>query len=161
MPWLILVGHTTTCNDLVALHAASCKLLFIAGGTVDFLLTGDEALGADGSFADTATETFLMPLACLILHLLCASSEDLSAAIAARSELGIIAIAAVDLVSFGPKLLIYQGHTALVAQEAGLMPVLVFVGQILGVDSDRLVAFFADIGEYRLVALDAVRVVIP
>jgi hypothetical protein len=59
-------------THLVAFDTASSKLFLIAGGTVDFLLTRDEALGAYGSFAYTATEAFLMPLTCLVLHLLCA-----------------------------------------------------------------------------------------
>jgi hypothetical protein len=58
-------------------------------------------------------------------------SEDFSAAIAARSELRVIAVAAVDLIGLGAELLVHQGDTALVAQEAGFMPVLVFVGQVL------------------------------
>jgi len=57
-------------TNLVAFDTACSKLFFVAGGTVDFLLARDEALGAYGSFAYTATETFLMPLTCLVLHLL-------------------------------------------------------------------------------------------
>jgi hypothetical protein len=55
---------------LVAFDTACSELLLITGGTVDFLLARDEALGAYGSFAYTATETFLVPLTCLVLHLL-------------------------------------------------------------------------------------------
>jgi hypothetical protein len=58
-------------------------------------------------------------------------SEDFSAAIAAGSELCVIAVATVDLIGLGAELLVHQGDTAFVAQEAGLMPVLVFVGQVL------------------------------
>jgi hypothetical protein len=57
---------------LVTLDTAGSKLLLIAGGTVNLLLTRDETLGAYGSFAHTATETLLMPLTSLVLHLLCA-----------------------------------------------------------------------------------------
>lgn len=57
---------------LVALDTAGSKLLLIAGSAVDLLLTRDEALGAYGGFAYTATEAFLMPLTCLVFHLLCA-----------------------------------------------------------------------------------------
>lgn len=60
------------------------------------------------------------------------STEDLSAAIAARSELRVVAVAAVNLVELGAELLVYQRDAALGAQEARLMPVLVFVRQILG-----------------------------
>lgn len=40
------------------------------------------------------------------------------------------------------------------------MPVLVFVGQVLRIDADRLVALLAHVGEHVLVALDAVRMLI-
>jgi hypothetical protein len=58
-------------------------------------------------------------------------SENLAASIAAGRELGIVAVAAVDFVRLGAELLVHQGHSALAAQEARLMPVLVFVGKVL------------------------------
>jgi hypothetical protein len=58
--------------------------------------------------------------------------------------LGVIAVATVDLVGLGPELLVHQGDTALVAQEAGFMPVLVLVGQVLQQAS------LADEGRYEL-----------
>lgn len=61
---------------LVALDTACSKLLLIAGGAVDLLLTRDEALGAYGGFAYTATEALFMPLTCLVLHLLCACQTN-------------------------------------------------------------------------------------
>jgi hypothetical protein len=108
MPRLILISDTTTCDYLVAFDTARSKLFLIAGGTVDFLLAGDEALGAYGSFAYTATETFLMPLTCLVLHLLRAGSEDLAASIAAGGKLGIVAIATVDLVCLRTELFVHE-----------------------------------------------------
>jgi hypothetical protein len=57
---------------LVALDTTGSKLFLIASGTINLLLTRDEALGAYGGFAYTATEALLMPLTCLVLHLLCA-----------------------------------------------------------------------------------------
>lgn len=57
--------------------------------------------------------------------------EDLSAAVTARGELGVIARAAEYLVHLGSKLFVHEGHLALVAQETFLMPVLVLVRQIL------------------------------
>lgn len=59
------------------------------------------------------------------------STEDVTAAIAAAGELGIIAVAAVDLVELGAELFIHQRDPALRAQETCFMPVLVFVRQIL------------------------------
>jgi hypothetical protein len=58
-------------------------------------------------------------------------SENLAASIATGRELGIVAVAAVDFVRLGAELLVHQGHSALAAQEARLVPVLVFVGKVL------------------------------
>lgn len=58
-------------------------------------------------------------------------TEHLAAAIAAAGKLGIVAVTAVDLVELGAELLIHQGDAALGAKEAGLMPVLVLVRQVL------------------------------
>merc|ERR1719412_131709 len=60
----------------------------------------------------------------------------------------------------GSELLVDEAGAALVAEEAGLVPVLLLVGQILAVDADDLAALVAVVGEHILVALDAVRVVI-
>jgi len=108
MPGLVLVGHASARNDLVAFHATSCKLLFVAGSAVDLLLPGDEALGPDGRFADAAAEALLVPLPRLVLHLLGSSSEDLAATVASRSKLSIVAVATVNLVGFAAELLVYE-----------------------------------------------------
>lgn len=55
------------------------------------------------------------------------STEDLAAAIAPACELSVVAVAAVDLVELGAELLVHQRHAALGAEEASLVPVLVFV----------------------------------
>lgn len=55
-------------------------------------------------------------------------TKHFAAAIATRGELRVIAIAAVDLVGLGAKLLVHQIQIAFEAQEARLVPVLVFVG---------------------------------
>ena len=60
----------------------------------------------------------------------------------------------------GSELLVDEAGAALVAEEAGLVPVLLLVGQILAVDADDLAALVAVVGKHILVALDAVRVVI-
>lgn len=58
-------------------------------------------------------------------------AENLAATVTARRELRVVAVAAVDLVGLGAELLVHQRHTALVAQEARLVPVLLLVRQIL------------------------------
>lgn len=160
MPRLVLVSHSSAGDDLIAFHTSSSKLFFVATCAVNLLLPGYEALGADRGLADAATETLLMPLPSLVLHLLRTCSEDLAAAIASGSKLGIIAVSAVDLVCLASKLLVYERHSALGAKEASLMPMLVLVGQVLRVDADDLRALIAGVGEDLLVALDAVRMVV-
>uniref|UniRef100_A0A7G3B5T7 Uncharacterized protein n=1 Tax=Lutzomyia longipalpis TaxID=7200 RepID=A0A7G3B5T7_LUTLO len=101
-----------------------------------------------------------MPLPRLVLHLLGAGSEDLATAIAPRSELHVIAIATVNSVRLGAKLLINQRNAALIAEEACLMPVLILVGEVLGVNSNYLVATLASVGKDILIALDAIGMII-
>ena len=55
---------------LSALDTLGCKLVLVAGGAVDLVLLGDEALGADGVGAHAAYEALLVPLPGLVLHLL-------------------------------------------------------------------------------------------
>lgn len=45
--------------------------------------------------------------------------------------MGVVAVAAVDLVHLATELFVHQGHSAPVAEEAGLVPVLILVRQIL------------------------------
>lgn len=59
------------------------------------------------------------------------SAEDLAASIATAGELSIVAVAAVDLVHLAAELFVHQGHSAPVAEEAGLVPMLILVRQIL------------------------------
>jgi len=161
VPRLVLVCHTSAGDDLIALDAASGELLFVASGAVDLLLARNEALGADGGLAHAASEARLVPLSRLVLHLLGSSFEDLATAVATRGELLVVAVAAEDLVQLGTELLVDQRDATLVAQETRLVPVLVLVRQILGVDADDLAALLAAVGEHALVAFDAVRVFIP
>ncbi|CAN7986490.1 unnamed protein product, partial [Ixodes hexagonus] len=161
---------------LVALDAPGGELLLVAGGAVNVVVSRNKASSSDGVLAGTAAETFVVPLVPLVLHLLGACTlaltcpEDLSAAIAARGEGSVVAGGAVHLLRLGPERLIHQGHTALAAEEASLVPMLLLVRQILrekqnakrvrhtylGVDSDGFGAFFARVGEDLLVAADAV-----
>lgn len=108
MPWVVLVGHTARGDDLTALDASSSELLLVAARTVDLLLTRDEALGADGGLAHTATEALLVPLTGLVLHLLVACSEDLSTSVAPGGELSIIARTTEDLLHLTAELLVHE-----------------------------------------------------
>jgi len=68
---MLLVRHAARGDDLVTLDAAGGELL-VAAGAVNLLLVQDEGLGADQRLADAAG-TLLVPLPCLVLHLLGAS----------------------------------------------------------------------------------------
>jgi len=131
MPGVVTVGHSALGDHLAALNTLGCKLLFIALSAVDIVLLGYEGLGADGVLAGAAHEALLVPLPGLVLHLLHSCFEHISTAVTPGGELRIIARSAVDPVSLRTKLFVHQAGSALVAEEAGLVPVLLFVGQIL------------------------------
>jgi len=59
-------------------------------------------------------------------------AKNFTATIATGRKLGIVAVSAVDLIRLSSELLVHQRQMALEAQETGLVPVLVFVGKILG-----------------------------
>lgn len=160
MPWFVFVCHTTTSDNLVTLDATGGEFLFVTLSTVDFLFTGNEALGTNRNLAYVTTETFLVPLSCFILHFLGTSSEDFVASIASGSKLLIVTASAVNPIALGSKLFIYKGFSTGSAQEASFMPVLVFIGQVLGVDANGSTAFLAGVSENGFVAGDAVRMVI-
>lgn len=58
-------------------------------------------------------------------------TEDLAASITTAGELGVVAVAAINLVNLATELFVHQGHSASVAEETGLMPMLILVRQIL------------------------------
>ena len=95
------------------------------------MLLGYEGLRPDGVGADAAGEALLMPLSCLVLHLLHPCFENISTGVTARGKLRVIAGTAVDTVSLGAELLVHEAGPALVAEEAGLVPVLLLVREVL------------------------------
>ena len=64
--------------------------------------------------------------------------EDVAAAVAPGGELGVVAGPAVDAVGLGAELLVHEAGGALAALEAGLVPVLLLVGQVLGQQSGHV-----------------------
>lgn len=136
VPWFILVSDSASLDDFGTFDTPGGELLFVAASAIDFLFSGDEALGADGGLAGTAREALFVPLTSLVFHLLGSCTEDLAASVASRSELGVVAVAAIDFLRLRSELLVDEGHSAFAAQEAGLVPVFVFVRQVLGVNTD-------------------------
>jgi len=160
MPGVVAVGDTSLRDDLAALDALGGKFLLVTFSTVDVMLLGDEGFCANRVLASTADKTLLVPLAGLVFHFLHTCFEDIPAAITPGGKLGIVARTAVDSVSFGSKLLVHQAAPALVAEEAGLMPMLFLVRQILGINANNFSTFIAVICKHILIAFDAVWVVI-
>lgn len=108
MPWFIAVSHSSLSDDFAALDALCGKLVLIAFRAIDVVVFWDEGLGSNRVFARTANKTFLMPLPCLVFHLLHASSEDVVASITPCGKLCIVARAAVNPIGFRAKLFINQ-----------------------------------------------------
>lgn len=156
MPRFILVCHAAAGNNLITLDATGSKLVFVTSGTIDFLFARNETLRSNWILAYNATETLLVPLPGLVLHFLRTGTEDLATSIASARKLGIVTVTTVNLVDLATELFIHQGDSALVAEKAGLVPMLVLVRKILGVDSNNFIAFLATIGKYTLVTLDTV-----
>lgn len=160
VPGGTLVRDAALVDHPLALQAALCKVLLVAGHTDHLLVSRDEALVADGLLAHRATEALLMPLLALVLKLLHTGLEDVGASIAASSKVVVMAIGAVQLVVSGGEGLVHQRVGAVHTLEALLMPMLVLVRQVLGVGADGRLAVLAAVGKQVLVALDAVRVLL-
>jgi len=148
------VGDASAGNYFVALNAFCSELVLVASSAVDVILLGDEGFGSDGVLANTAHKTLLVPLSGLVLHLLHPRLEHVVADHAPGGELGVVAGAAVDAVSFGPKLLVHQAGLALAALEAALMPVLLFVREILAVNANDLATLITVVGKHIFITFD-------
>lgn len=160
VPRFVFVRHTATVDYLVTLDASSRELFLVASGAINFLISGYEALGADGRVTHDAAETFLVPLSGLVLHLFRSCTEDVSASVTPSSKLRVIAISAIDFFHFRSELFVHQRDATFAAQETSFVPMFIFVRQIFRVDADGLVALVARVGEYRFVAFYTVRVFI-
>jgi len=92
-----------------------------------------------------------------VFHLFHAWLEDLSALVASGCKGLVVTFTAVESVIFRPERLVDQRKFAYMAEKAFLMPMFIFVRQILGVGSDFLFALFANMSELILIAIDAER----
>lgn len=161
MPGVVTIGHSTLSNNLITLDALGCELVLVAFSAINVMLLWDERLCANRIVTGAANKTLFVPLPCLVLHLLHACSENVAAAITPGCKLGVITGSAINSIGFRAKLLVDQRRPAFGADKASFVPVLLFVRQILGVDPNDFAALIAVVGEHVLVALDAVRVVVP
>ena len=82
-----------------------------------------------------------------------------------RSAWQVYAVKSASIIKFfshlGSELFVHEAGSALVAEEASLVPVLLLVAQILGVDTDDLAALVTVVGEHILITLDAVGMIVP
>lgn len=131
VPGVITVGHPTLGDNLTTLDALGGKLLLIALGTVNIMFLWYKALCAYWVLAGTAHETLLVPLPCLVLHLLHTSLEYVTTAITSGGKLCVIARSTVNPVRLTPELFVHETCPAFVTQETSLMPVLLLVRQVL------------------------------
>jgi hypothetical protein len=127
VPGFVPVGHASRRNDLRTLHAASGVLFFVTIRAEDFVFSRDETFSSYGFLALSATETVLVPLMPLVFHLLHPCFEGLGASVATGSKRGIVAIGAIDSLGLRTKRFVHQRNVAFGANEARLMPMLVFV----------------------------------
>lgn len=156
VPGVVLVADAPGGDGLLAVETLLGKLLVMAGGAVDVLALCQEALGADGQLALEALEALLVPNILLVLHVLGPWHDHLVASLAPVAVLAGAALAAHDLaVVPGVEGLAGQRLVALGAAEAVLMPVAVFVVQLLGVGADGTSAFCAGVGADLVEALGA------
>lgn len=160
MPWRVLVRYAALVYHPVTLHAALCILFLIALDTDDFLVTWYETLVSYWMQTDLAAEALFMPLLALVLIFLHSCTEKTSTAITASSEVVVMAISAIQFVVLTRERMINKRHLAVATFEASLVPVTVFIRQILGVSADGRLAVLARVGEQRLVTLDAERLLV-
>lgn len=108
VPGLVMVGHPTSSDGLLAVHTLHSKLLLIARHTEVVVVLGDEALGADWLLASLAGETGLMPAIPLVLHLPGAWHYGFLALMALGGILIGVALSAEELLILGGKRLVHQ-----------------------------------------------------
>lgn len=155
MPGLILVSDSSRCDGLVALHAVLGKFGLVASHAVEVLPFREEASSPDDLLAVAAGEAVLVPHGPLVLHVLISCHDRLEAALALGGVLPSGALVAQDLVVLGHKGLAGQGVKALGTAEAGIVPVAVLIGHLLGVRADGLAALHTGVGAELVKALQA------
>ena len=164
------------CPHLAALDAFRGEFFFIAFCTIYIVLLGDEWLSSYRILAGATDKTLFVPLPSLVLHLLHSRLKDVPAPVTSGRKLCVIARTAVNTVSLNirdnwrvgtwhttnlrAKLFVHQTAPTFVAQKAGLVPVLLFVGQIFRVNADDFPALITSVGKNVFVTFYAIRMVI-
>lgn len=157
MPRLILVGDTPLLDHLKATRAFRRKMFLVARHAEILLIFRNETLRTDGLRARRTGEAMLMKLLPAIFEFLRAWLEDLIAFVTARCKLLIVTFTTVELLIFAAERFVDQCCFAHRTEETFLVPVTVFVREILGVGTDLLPAFFTCISKPIFVAFNTVR----
>lgn len=160
VPRCVLVRYPTFVDHPIALHASLSVLFLVALNADHFLITRYETLVADRLQANLAAETLLVPLFPLVLILLHPGSKESAATVAASREVVVMAVGTVQFVVLARERMINERHLTVAALETALVPVTVLVRQILGIGADWRLAVLAGVGEERLVALNAERLLV-
>lgn len=108
VPWLVMIGHTSSGDWLLALNTLHGKLLFVTGHAVVIVVFRDEALGANWLLAALAAEAGFMPAVSFMFHLPGARHDGLLACMAFRRILVRITLGAQQLLIFGGERLVHQ-----------------------------------------------------
>lgn len=160
VPRSFLESHSSFTDHLVALFASMAEVLCETGFAVDGSIARNETLVHYQLVTGAAFETGLVPFLAFEFVLFHPGAKYLFAGVASGGELVVVTFGAEEPVVDGGELSTAQRTTTFDAEEALLMPVLVLVGQILIPGPDDRLALGTDVGEQRLVALDAVRLLV-
>jgi hypothetical protein len=153
-----VVADPALVNHLLALAAALGVLALVARHTNRLVIAGDEAGGSNGLTTLNADKAFIVPLLPPVLKFLHSSSKWLTTLVAPDGETVIITVGAVDVLVLRGERLVHQGALAAETLEALLMPMVLFVGQVLKVGTDGLTTLLTRVGVLFLEAGDAVGV---
>lgn len=156
VPRFLLVRHAAGCDGLLAGAALVGELLLEARHAEVSGVFGDEGLGADGLLAAVAQEAGLVPAVALIFHFARAWHDGLLAGAALGGVVVGVALGAQQQLVFGSEGFLHQRAAAFAALKALLVPVPVFVRQVLTVAANGRRASLAAVGEQVLIALGAV-----
>jgi len=156
-----VVEHDSTLPDrLAAFRTVLAILMLVTRDADDISSTRDEAVRSNRFLAVLANEAVGVPLSSAMLVLLHAGSKHVTASGTARGEHLFVACGAVEPVVLEGERLVDESGAARRAVETFVVPVHVLVRQILVVGCDRRSASGARVGEFAVVAVLAVGLVI-
>lgn len=133
VPGLLLVGHSTCCDGLLTSTTLVGKLLLEARHTEVAGVFWDKGLGSYWLLAAVAQEAGLMPAVPLVFHFAGTWHYGFLAVVAFGGIIICMTFRAEQQIIFNSKGLFHQRAAALPTLKTLLMPVMIFVGQILGI----------------------------